>query len=93
METWQNAMIHAMRNRNPTVHFARTKAYICNRYIHQAIAFERLGDNDKATMCLKRGLRVLALQNIKELTEQLKKVGNQTRCFNGEYYSIAGTSR
>ena len=78
METWQNAMIHAMRNRIHTVHFARVEAYICNRYIRQAVAFEKLGDNDKETMCLERGLRVPALQNNKELTEQLKKLGNQT---------------
>ena len=78
METWQNAMIHVMRNCNHIVHLARTKAYICNRYIRQAVAFEKLGDNENATMCLERGLRVPAVQNNKDLTEQLKKVGNQT---------------
>ena len=76
MEIWQNAMIHAMRNRNHTVRFARTKAYICNRYIRQAVALEKLGDTGKARTCLKRGLRVPALQQNKGLTEQLKKVGN-----------------
>ena len=81
-----------VHNRNHTVHFARTKAYICNRYIRQAIAFENFGDNNKATMCLECGLRVLAVQNNKEPAEQPKKVGNQTGCFSGEYYSIAATS-
>ena len=78
METWQNAMILAMQNRNHTVRFARIKAYICNRYIRQAVALEKLGDNGKASMCLERGLRVPALQTNKGLTEQLKRVGNQT---------------
>lgn len=78
METWQNAMIHAMRNRNHTVRFAKIEAYICNRYIRQASALEKLGDIGGARMRLERALRAPALQNNKGLTEQLKNVETQT---------------
>lgn len=78
MERWRNAMILAMQNRNYAVGFTRFEADIYDRYIRQAIAHEKLGDDGKAKSSLERGLRVPALQNHKGLMEQLKKVENET---------------
>lgn len=77
MEGWQNAMTLAMQNRNNAVRFTKVEADICNRYIRQATAHEKLGNNTKAKGCLERGLRIPALQNNEGLMEQLKKVENK----------------
>ena len=71
-------MIPAMQNHNHDSSFLQIKAYIWNRYIRQAVAWQKLGDHGKAKQCLERGLRVPALRNNKRLTEKLKEVENQT---------------